>query len=385
MKGAKMKSLTRTIIVLVVFNLAAGSFAPAREAPGGTVAESAVEPAARAPVPVPAFPGPTPSDAAPAVPPPAVPAAEAPPGELGVDMVIGIDAEGMPRGHSGRKVLVIPAAEVKAEELVAITQDLQVMSHILNGKFEQPRLAKRAFTDFGDFFGRDSRATEAIYLQGYGVLFFKEVNFTFSPPPKTQEKQTRETENVDPTWQRAKQEILSPKDPALGIGGFSEQESTLVKVEELKTDLVKTLKHAANIRNLKPDEWLILTVIGQAGQPSRMYGYKSFGNTAPTPTPGTPRSGRSSSRGGGGFGGRMSGFVAGSSSSTRGRTAGGMYGGMGGMMDSGTYGGMATYPGTISPSSTVLTIRAKKSDVDDFAKEELDFEQFQEKVQIFTY
>jgi hypothetical protein len=37
------------------------------------------------------------------------------------------------------------------------------------------------------------------------------------------------------------------------------------------------------------------------------------------------------------------------------------------------------------PSATVLTIRAKKSDVDAFAKGELDFEQFQQKVEIFTY
>jgi hypothetical protein len=37
------------------------------------------------------------------------------------------------------------------------------------------------------------------------------------------------------------------------------------------------------------------------------------------------------------------------------------------------------------PSATVLTIRAKKSDVDAFAKGDLDFEQFQQKVEIFTY
>jgi hypothetical protein len=80
----------------------------------------------------------------------------------------------------------------------------------------------------------------------------------------------------------------------------------------------------------------------------------------------------------------MGGFGAGGSSSTGGGMAGGMYGGMGSMTGS-MYGTMGTYPGTISTSSTVLTIRAKKSDVDDFAKGELDFEQFREKVQIFTY
>jgi hypothetical protein len=61
---------------------------------------------------------------------------------------------------------------------------------------------------------------------------------------------------------------------------------------------------------------------------------------------------------------------------------------MGGMMGAGMgdmYGGMATYSGTSFSSSTVLTIRAKKSDVDGFAKGEYDFEQFQKQVQIFIY
>ena len=43
-------------------------------------------------------------------------------------------------------------------------------------------------------------------------------------------------------------------------------------------------------------------------------------------------------------------------------------------------GGMGAYY-----SKTVLIIRVKKSDIDAFAKDKLDFEQFRQKVQIFTY
>ncbi len=57
-----------------------------------------------------------------------------------------------------------------------------------------------------------------------------------------------------------------------------------------------------------------------------------------------------------------------------------MMGGMGRML-----GGMAGYGEMSHPSTKVMIIRAKKTDVDDFAKGELDFEQFQEKVEIFTY
>ena len=59
---------------------------------------------------------------------------------------------------------------------------------------------------------------------------------------------------------------------------------------------------------------------------------------------------------------------------------GGTGGGMGGMgVGMGGFGGMGV------SSATVLTIRAKKSDIDAFAKGEQDFEQFRRKVQIFTY
>jgi hypothetical protein len=50
----------------------------------------------------------------------------------------------------------------------------------------------------------------------------------------------------------------------------------------------------------------------------------------------------------------------------------------------GMYGG-TEYDEIGPPSATVLTIRAKKADVGAFAAGELDFEQFQEKVEIFTY
>jgi hypothetical protein len=76
--------------------------------------------------------------------------------------------------------------------------------------------------------------------------------------------------------------------------------------------------------------------------------------------------------GGGGFGGGVGGGVYGG-----GGFGGGSLGGVG--FGGGSYGEMG------SSSATVLTIRAKKSDVDIFAKGELDFEQFQQKVEIFTY
>jgi hypothetical protein len=191
--------------------------------------------------------------------------------------------------------------------------------------------------------------------------------------------------------------------------GFSGQGPGLVKFDQLKKELIETLKHAANIRNLTPHEWIILTVIGLGRQPGEFYEdyYRSAAPRSRTSrdrrSSRSPRGeaevgaygggmvgGMSMGMGGmagmgggmGGYGGGMGGYGGGMGG--YGGGMGGYGGGMGGY-GGGMMGGMAVYGEMSLPSATVLTIRAKKSDVDDFAKDELDFEEFQDTVEIFTY
>jgi len=282
-----------------------------------------------------------------------------------------------------RKVLVVPSAEVNPKELAEIIEDMQIMSHILDERFKETRRVQGVFTDFGDFFGRDNRQTEATYLQGYGVLFSMEVNFSFSPPPKQQQQQAEQTdEQVDSTWEKAKQQVFSPGDSRGAGDTGSAEEYNSQMVEELKRDLITTLKHAANIRGVQPDEWVILTVIG-GGRQGGSFGGRSFmmggmGGYGGIMGGGYGVSGGSSGSGGGGMGGGMMGGMGGG-----GMMGGGMGGGMmgGGMMG----GGMAGLDEMGVSAATVLTIRAKKSDIDAYAKDEKIFEQFRRKVQIFTY
>ena len=273
---------------------------------------------------------------------------------------------------TGRKVLVVPATEVNSKELAEIIEDMQIMSHILDERFKETRRVQGVFTDFGDFFGRDNRQTEATYLQGYGVLFSMEVNFAFSPSPRPQPQQATEpNEQVDSTWQKAKQQVFSPGESRGPNGPDSAEEYNSQMVEELKRDLITTLKHAANIRDVQPNEWIILTVIGGGrlsggfGGGGLMMGVGGMGGY-----------------GSSGYGGGMGGGYAGGYSYSGGYSdsGGGMGGGMGGFG-----GGMGGFGGTGTSAATVLTIRAKKSDIDAFAEGEQDFELFRQKVQIFTY
>jgi hypothetical protein len=254
----------------------------------------------------------------------------------------------LPRNGSGA-VLVIPAAQMKLEDLATITEDMTVMSRIFDKKLSQARLTTGGAWPIGSdlmLFGRSrsSGAIEAIYLEGYGALFLIKVNVLLSPPPETQQEKETEEEDTDPLWTETIQEMYAPQDvnTRRRRGERPEEKYDAEKVEDLKETLIKTLKHAANIRALKPDESVILTVIGKAGQSAtffadeRLYMEDHSRHILTTTAPGT-----------------QTGF------SNRART------------------------GFSSPA--VLTIRAKKADIDAFANGTLSFDQFSQKTLLLSY
>ena len=80
----------------------------------------------------------------------------------------------------GRKILIVPDANIGNEKIAQTKEDLNIMAEIFDERFREPRLIEGVLRDFGDFFGRDNKQTEAIYIQGYGVIFMMEVDYQFS-------------------------------------------------------------------------------------------------------------------------------------------------------------------------------------------------------------
>jgi hypothetical protein len=226
-------------------------------------------------------------------------------------------------------VVVIPTAESieQSPELIeTAAKDLNIMCRIFE---KELGLSGRTVTTVGDYYllsdalgralgpynvgqpgqsptsGEKTRQTRSIYLEGYGAVFFVKVGFPLTPPPQM-EGPDKETEaDVDPVWRQAEQELYEPLKLKLRREAVSAAEKyDEAKVESLKQKLIRTLKHSANIRSLKPDEQLIVTACG---------------------------------------------------------------------------------PQLTSGRAKVLSIRAKKSDIDAFAKDKVDLNQFRKKVQILVY
>jgi hypothetical protein len=271
--------------------------------------------------------------------------------------------------QAAQTILVIPVEEIKAEDLAAITEDVGIMCRIFDKKLRQEYNLN---TSLWDPFGR-SVGPEAIYLEGYGVLFLLQVDFPLAPPSEIKEQEPNE--QGDLTWEETKRELYSQQEDV----GY-DQESRIVisrrvgaptreydgeKVEQLKDLIIKSLKHAANIRNLKPEESVIITIRGCAPVDVILETVETRPSSA-APQTSTSRYSSASPR---------------SDASQRGTsrtatTANRKHADV-----------LQTLLRTkdVSGDSTIMTIRAKKADIDIFAKGQANFDQFQQRVRINTY
>jgi hypothetical protein len=177
------------------------------------------------------------------------------------------------RSGSTGAVLVIPSEQIKTEDLVAVTEDMSVMSAIFLKNLQQANITPSGGSlfvssrdPFTRYFGGGRGAIQSMYLQGYGVLFLMNVDFPLSPPPQAeQEEETKEKEDTDPVWDQVKRDMYEPQAARRRKADRPAEEYDAEKVENLKTTVINALKHTANIRSLKPDESVVVTIAGSGG------------------------------------------------------------------------------------------------------------------------
>lgn len=256
-------------------------------------------------------------------------------GEPAARSVSLFDSSMIGTGAQPSAVLVVPGKALDAEALDRIVEDLTIMGRIIE-KGLSPEFTSAAADVFvgvrmdhgGANMGPDvllpsiGRA-KPMYVGGYGALFFLQVNFPLLPPPETPEPPAK-TEKVDPVWADAKRSLQEPESSRLDPyqqGQPAPHPYSAETVTALKAQLIGDLKHAANVAAIGPEEWLAIVVQGTVAAP------QSQGQTASDPSS----------------------------------------------------------PAPAAAEKTVLTLRAKKADIDLFAADKLDRTQFEQRVQVITY
>ncbi|MHC4353727.1 MAG: hypothetical protein ACYS0H_13535 [Planctomycetota bacterium] len=261
------------------------------------------------------------------------------------------------RSSSVSSVLVIPSAEIETKDLLTINEDVNVMSRIFEMNLQRARISTSSVNPFVSdsvsrfvtVLGTRGRTSiQSLYLQGYGVLFMMKVDFPLSPPYQEQQpdETEQEDEGADKIWQTVRDNLYAPEKVAKRKKDDSAAKYDAEKVESLKTTLVESLKHAANIRNLKPEESIILSITG---------GGNSVAGLDPTELSmiGSDENIR---------------FLVRDKNTGKTRVI---------VADS------LDRLGLFSP--TVLVVRAKKADITGYSKGDLDLEQFRQRVRMLSY
>jgi len=182
---------------------------------------------------------------------------------------------------------------VDKDEMPPIVEDIQIMSQILDkalGRRSAGRVARHVTKAVDDVLTQAKHnpvfpsgpydQTRGVFLEGYGALFLTEVDCPFIvAPDKSEEPEDGDVE--ESVWEKTKRQLETTRKPETRLElaipevvGFharrgaddpweSTIEYTVKKVEQLQKTLLETLKHATNIRSLKPEDTVAIVVQGE--------------------------------------------------------------------------------------------------------------------------
>lgn len=178
------------------------------------------------------------------------------------------------RQQRAADVTIVPGKQTTTEITATLTEDLSIMVRIVDKKLQQALPATLA-TSVGEppllgelpllQTGRQ-QATQALYLDGYGALFFTSVPFPLvAPAPSDGEDQ--QAEDVDPVWRQAQESLFEPG--ARRTKSSAHPPYSSERVAGLETALLEALKHASNIRALGAEDWITM-VAEQTGADLRV-------------------------------------------------------------------------------------------------------------------
>jgi hypothetical protein len=237
--------------------------------------------------------------------------------------------------RDGVPPIVIRFSGVDSKAAQEMEEDLAVMGYLVDQAIDEPQSAlgiDLVFTSGG-------RSVRGMYIEGVGALYMIKVNFPVLGSEATEEKP--EQKPADSEWEKAKQALRGQGysyEPEVYSSRTSVQFDPK-QVEALKKVLLTTMKNGANFRHLKPDDYLSFAVFGH-------------------PSPVRPKVSTQPRNAANDF-----------STSKSSRS---------------TYG--VTWSSSSSPTpGTVLTLKARKSDIDAFAKGSTDLDAFSKKVITASY
>src|ERR1043165_970248 len=173
------------------------------------------------------------------------------------------------RAATSTQSLVIPKEAGDIKGVAETEEDMSVMARILEKAASGKSVEGERHNGFYAFtMGGSTSIPKNLYIDGYGPLFFLNVNFPLLPPAK--KEQTSESKSETPSeWETTRNELFHPQgknngdfyynlewfdssSPFAASGPAEEYDED--KVTELKENLTAALKNASHIRRFKGDD-----------------------------------------------------------------------------------------------------------------------------------
>ncbi len=214
---------------------------------------------------------------------------------------------------------------VDAKVAQEMEEDLAVMGALIDQSIDERQTA------MGIEMVITSSSVRGMYIEGTGPLYMIKVDFPMFGPASAEEKP--EEKPVDSEWERVRDRLRGQNTPNMEYSARSNVRFDPKQVEALKKILLGTMKNGGNFRHFKPDEHLSIAVFGHPS-PVRAYVQKSNRDDS---SPGK----------------------------------------------SGNY--FVSWSSSKSEQGTVMTLKAKKADIDAFASGKMDLDAFSNKVTVATY
>jgi hypothetical protein len=168
----------------------------------------------------------------------------------------------------GGRTLIIQSSDADPKTYANLEEDLSVMYRILSKTRKQDETGFR----LESVLGSAGSSVKSMYIEGYGAIFMLGVRFPLVAPQASQEE-PKPKDATSEEWERAKKEIYSRNtfevdfDHVWRKMGGPAEEYDAQKVEELTVGILEGLKNATHIRNLKSDEYVTVAVLGaEAGK-----------------------------------------------------------------------------------------------------------------------
>lgn len=259
------------------------------------------------------------------------------------------------------RALIVPSSAPDSKTMSEIAEDMTVMARILSKALKATGLEDEVHTAMGmklqTLGWRSPSPSQNLYLEGFGALFLLQAQFPMLAPPAEETEET-ELETAHSLWEETKRELYGRSQPSRTVrfwrsgsaktaSGFDEK-----KVEKLKDSLVESLKNATNIRHVKPEEFIQLVVEGSPQRsPSSVLHFSHADKRISPP--------------------RIEVLERNVEHAIDGEKRASVF--------------RVDRSGMPGDRPTTMAIRAKKSDVDAFAKGTLSLPQFRGKVSILTF